>query len=492
VATVLGWGGWTDNHTARTLPPLRVALAPVNERLGPDGPKRLPVLREKFREWLSDRHARWAAFCAANPDRAAGDIARTPVVLVCAEGGGIYAAYHAALVLAHIQDRAPQFAQHVFAISGVSGGSVGASLWVGSLQAERLKARGMAGATVQDAAWQMATSPPPPAPVLVRDLMTKVLGSDLLSRVLAYGLGADMVAALVPFGMDWADRAVQLEKALEEAAQEAFGVPVMEASFYDLWPGMTGLGADEASLPYLFLNTTCVETGGRVMVSPMSVVGSGSPEPRTLAAYTPNWNVRLSTAACLSARFPYVTPAGRFSATFSPEGCPGGEGRLGDGGYFDNSGAVTLDEILQEIEATRTPDNPFRLYVLRIGAKPTARARYARQTWPDLLSPPRTLLNTRGARGASAVETLRARANHVWERPSIEGPPATLYSEVLLDTDADEVPLGWVLSRRAQRAILAQVGVNPPCDTRVENPPTPAFLDEYAVWFGGQQPGVGR
>ena len=52
-----------------------------------------------------------------------------PVYLVTAEGGGLYAAAHAAWVLARIQDSCPVFARHVFAISGVSGGSLGAAVF---------------------------------------------------------------------------------------------------------------------------------------------------------------------------------------------------------------------------------------------------------------------------------------------------------------------------------------------------------------------------
>jgi hypothetical protein len=48
-----------------------------------------------------------------------------PVYIVAARGGGLYAAYHTAKFLARLQDQCPSFAQHSFAISGVSGGSLG-------------------------------------------------------------------------------------------------------------------------------------------------------------------------------------------------------------------------------------------------------------------------------------------------------------------------------------------------------------------------------
>jgi 6-phosphogluconolactonase/glucosamine-6-phosphate isomerase/deaminase len=51
------------------------------------------------------------------------------VFVVSAAGGGIYAASIAALFLARMQDECPTFAQHVFAISSVSGGSLGAGIF---------------------------------------------------------------------------------------------------------------------------------------------------------------------------------------------------------------------------------------------------------------------------------------------------------------------------------------------------------------------------
>ena len=57
-----------------------------------------------------------------------------PIVIVAAEGGGIRAGYWTAAILGGLQDKDPFFRCHVFAISGVSGGSVGAVVWLGLLR----------------------------------------------------------------------------------------------------------------------------------------------------------------------------------------------------------------------------------------------------------------------------------------------------------------------------------------------------------------------
>jgi hypothetical protein len=56
-------------------------------------------------------------------------------------------------------------------------------------------------------------------------------------------------------------------------------------------------------------------------------------------------DIRRSTAAVLSARFPYVTPSGSF-----PQ-CDG-EGRVSvvDGGYVDNTGALTAVDLYQQVK----------------------------------------------------------------------------------------------------------------------------------------------
>ena len=60
-----------------------------------------------------------------------------PVFIVAAQGGGIYAAHNAARFLARMQDLCPGFRQHLFAISAVSGGSVGSATFAAALHAEK-------------------------------------------------------------------------------------------------------------------------------------------------------------------------------------------------------------------------------------------------------------------------------------------------------------------------------------------------------------------
>ena len=76
----------------------------------------LPDARDAFRQWYLAREDR---------KEYADKQKRYPVYVVAAQGGGIYAATHALTFLTSLQDACPRFAQHMFAISSVSGGSIG-------------------------------------------------------------------------------------------------------------------------------------------------------------------------------------------------------------------------------------------------------------------------------------------------------------------------------------------------------------------------------
>ena len=71
-------------------------------------------LSSVFDEWLSKRNAGGSKY---------------PVFIIAAEGGGIYAAAATSLFLAKLQDDFPDFVKHVFAISAVSGGAIGATIF---------------------------------------------------------------------------------------------------------------------------------------------------------------------------------------------------------------------------------------------------------------------------------------------------------------------------------------------------------------------------
>jgi len=157
----------------------------------------------------------------------------------------------------------------------------------------------------------------------------------------------------------------------------------------------------------------------------------------------------LSTASLLSARFTYVSPAALIN-TNRPNAAAWT--RLVDGGYFDNSGAVTAQEIARtiigahkrkanQIAADSNSPHPrsMRVIVLHLPNQPypqsatlnaNQQAASDREFLSEAWAPISTLLQTRAARGTQAVSYLQ-------REPDVE-----LHS-IPPCTGIVAAPLGW-------------------------------------------------
>ena len=102
-------------------------------------------------------------------------------------------------------------------------------------------------------------------------------------------------------------------------------------------------------LPALLLNGTSADTGKRILTSNLTIDSRSwrrgvkdpgeSPDVLSAADKLGGQPMRVSTAVHQSARFTYFSPAGRF---------PDGTCTV-DGGYFENSGAATLLDLLDTV-----------------------------------------------------------------------------------------------------------------------------------------------
>ena len=171
-SAVFSLAGLNDNHRLREL-----TLVPRASK----GPR---SIGDGFQSWLAARKDldRYDAY---------------PVYIVAAEGGGIYAAYRTATFLTSLQDQCPRFAHHLFAISAVSGGSLGASVY-GALTKQirgdekRFEPRsGCAAATGS------------PKQLLLSDVAEDILSEDYLSPVLAFFLFPDLVQKFLFFPVEF-------------------------------------------------------------------------------------------------------------------------------------------------------------------------------------------------------------------------------------------------------------------------------------------------
>ncbi len=360
VSTVLVWGFAasllaSDYHEVRTVE----GPAPVGERtLTAEG---------AFTAWAS--HAvgdiEQPTDPTAAPALVAGRKPAVPMVFVAAAGGGIRAASFTAIsldcLLARIDTPAcddtltlPSNWEHVFALSGASGGTVGIASTVAQL-----------GSTGQADQW-----------------VARRLGGDLLSPSLAWQLFVEAPNAFLHLSPDM-DRAEVIERSWERrwAGEATTGSTTGATPANPAVQPVLGAGASQWTGPLLLFNGTNVRDSCRVNISRLdgsdpaddsSMLTAAerdcrrqrldeTPPNRTTLAVNrditdylcADEDLRLSTAAFLSARFPFVSPTGDLrSAHDRGQTCPKADLpplAIADGGYRDNTGASALIETWSQI-----------------------------------------------------------------------------------------------------------------------------------------------
>jgi hypothetical protein len=195
----------------------------------------------------------------------------------------------------------------------------------------------------------------------------------------------------------------------------------------------------------------------------------------------PKIDMPLSTAAHVSARFTYVSPAGRFA----PDGT-----HVVDGGYFENSGAATGLDILRLVNSELRQNAQLRgiipqiimisndplgvasgsrdLTMTKESLKNVARAAAAEaaQRQPgtfleDTLAPAYALLSTREARGEYAQKAIGQAQGQFCDaikaQLGIEADGQQCLYFFSLAPATVPLPLGWMLSNRAAEAMQKEM-----------------------------------
>jgi hypothetical protein len=449
-AFIFSAADWNDNHRVRHDP---------DER-----PVKLMDIHEGFKQWLVNR-------CDKENYRGGDNKVKYPVYIVSAEGGGLRAAYFASLVLSKLQDQDTAFAHHVFAISGVSGGSLGGAVFA-ALTHRYIK---------HDAA--QPCNPQMNLPETAKGKMSKlsddVLGHDLLSPLLAATLYPDLLQRFLFFPVQRFDRSRAVEDALGYYWKRATGGEEFYENFY-----LTDLYQDFAtqSTPALFLNTTRVETGEQMVVSNLNPASQpDSPNAArnvrlngltSLADVHPTISMPLSTAAYLSARFPIVASAGYLPAQLRDKQGRIREGkfRYVDGGYFENSGTATVLDLLSALninDAANAAQVDIQIIIIRIGADP-GELQYQWHGLGEITSPVFAVVNTGTARG-----TLSVREMETTLAQRIEGAnPAAQFNlrsaeEAHFQVNQTKVklPLGYLLSTEARADMDKQITMDANLDS---------------------------
>jgi len=404
-------------------------------------------------------------------------------IIIAAAGGASRAGFFTAGVIGQLLDdqlklngkghglTSEQMANRIFALSTVSGSSIGAVMTVAAIASS---ANGVQPCT-NDAQplWDgnKVTS--------WRSCLEALTAGDFLTPIFTGFVFRDIFGFL-----KWADRGTLLERSIElhfaglvtavQNPAKLSCVGALDCGFMTLRP------TADSWVPLLFLNSTSVKTGQRVVTAltpwhvdfkdPARCPNSIREESCEVflrganfydwqgAAPNPERDLRLSTAAHNSARFPLLSPPGSITDANGRI-----VDRLVDGGYFENFGAQTAAELASAIKALDADLNPFILILSndpqvvkpKPGVPPTNTG--SGSTFlPDLVDPLTAFANTRNARGVLAVEGAAVKLDHlnakqcntawlrVWAEPDVG------------KENARELSMSWWLSKPVQRYLREQ------------------------------------
>ena len=381
------------------------------------------AVTSRFQCWLAFRGVASVAPGAPAPDcsadgttpPAAAGTGKYPVFIIAAEGGGIYAASAVSTLLAKLQDAVPQFSKHVFAISGVSGGSLGAAVFRAldhPLNSRRRrdspegaaagKQRVGCGRCRRPALNTKSAARPPAEPSSARD------ASSFLQREVANIMRGDhfspVVGSIVPeiFGAPLSrSKALVASFDYSTSAQDAEAGKQLCAPFRDSWSP-----ADDA--PALVLNSTWVETGFRVAFAPFDLHATDKSLYSFSDVGMPDEDqANLMSAASVSARFPLIMPP--FSVAMqspdkaNPKSMDTKRWNFVDGAYSDNSGASTAIDIYRAIKDTLNVDLHIILITSTNPAPNLDDASINGTVFRDTVAPLDALMKVRSDLGDQAV-----------------------------------------------------------------------------------------
>ncbi|MFO1077302.1 MAG: hypothetical protein U1E73_06200 [Planctomycetota bacterium] len=354
---------------------------------------------------------------------------RIPIV-VTASGGGITAAYWTACVLDRLcrdPDFGAVFAPSVLLTSSVSGGSAGFAFWLQEY------ANGGVAPEASDRAAGRA-------------------GTECLSSI-SWGLAyPDLMRLFMPwFTPTNLDRGAALEAAWLATGMDA------EATLWS-WRQQAALGLRPTSI----FNATIVETGQRLMIALHDVkvpeLVDGASAQAWLRLY-PGWDLRIATAARLSATFPFVSPVARpvwkGAADGAPQLLPTARYHVADGGYYDNDGVASALEFLATSRQALRESQVERLLLVRIRASPVGEMPDAKDDsgWASaFLGPLQTMLKVRTASQVDRNRTQLAAMIEAW-KPELE------ILDVAFELKTSDT-LSWYLTDGEQRGIRGAVATN--------------------------------
>ncbi|QPH40912.1 hypothetical protein [Pedobacter endophyticus] len=380
-------------------------------------------LRAHIRNWLSFRRGVIESYAA--------DHGRPyPVFFVNSYGGGIRASVWATMIIGELDSRmlnargsrmlADDFQHHVFSFSGASGGTVGFSF----LTADRLAAEN-----------QLASTRffPKNDEIYMHDYLTAnvvgIFGRDVLMSVI---------------GGNWYDdrsrlQEIGFEKILKEKYKMDYSVALRAA-----WK------QSNMELPLLFSNTYDINTGKKGIVAPVLLNRDDFPGCIFIQDLmrAKHQDLPLSAAAFLSARFPYVSPTGKFDEKH----------HFTDGGTIENSGAETSRQVIEVFESVLA-EPQFRALNISINLLSISNSILAAEhpvrdkNMYEIIAPLQGILKTisSNALKADTINSVIAQRNKKYSYNKIQP------TSELIGGNWPVLPLGWQISDNALKVMKKSI-----------------------------------
>jgi len=363
-----------------------------------------------------------------------------PIVAVAAAGGGITSAAWTAETLAGLasEPTGGAFLRSLRLVSAVSGGSVGAMFFLDALPAGTPLARAEAL-----------------SPAAADSIRTRAAATSLAS--VGWGLAyPDLLRMLssFPFATFWPQ--VDRSWALEESWRGRLTHPEPAPTLGE-WRQATLAG----EMPLVVFNATAVETGDRVALATLALGPLGA---RSFWRTYEGWDVAVPAAVRLSATFPFVSLAARarLPATATRADRAGlSKAHYVDGGYTDNSGLLSVLEVLDAALERRcgpavpaedaAPCSAPSIFVVRLRpfdetARDLAKVSNGHPWLTSALSPLETLMAVREAgpaqRNAFELDLFLA----CWRRRGVEIETVDLPL-------GERMPLSWKLTAAERRTL---------------------------------------
>ena len=353
-------------------------------------------------------------------------------IVIAAAGGASRAGFFTATVIGKLMSEAQthgldpnKVRNRLFAISSVSGGSMGAVMVTAALAAKTDSTDQPCVQSGMPLWWGSKIAN-------WRDCLEVLTSGDFLTPVIVGLTFHDAFSFLLT-----RDRAAVLENSWQRRYTDVLtpaDPPAQSSNCEGLdCPLQTLRPRSGHWIPLLILNGTSEKTGGRIVTTPLAAqyaTANGkctggcevfpgarnfyellSAENKAQSAFD---DVRISTAALNSARFPIISPPG---AVRNPANDV--VDRVVDGGYFDNYGITSATDLVEALHAVRPElaptvivitNDPSDEHFSADGATSTVDSPAAKKQGPlgnqpvseflpDLVAPITTIMNNRNLRG---------------------------------------------------------------------------------------------